>query len=144
MLYSPSRFECYVYNLLSRLAKKVGKLVTPFTYRYKFTFTFLKKTTTKKTDIHFFDCLCDHIHVIRLKCSYIYALNCMSSNIMLMHDKINFNFELLVHVMMLTMILKDIILKMLCVLPSGTTYTESQQQDLHNIIVRWLSEPQNR
>nr|XP_019926171.2 uncharacterized protein LOC105336256 isoform X1 [Crassostrea gigas] len=57
------RFECYVYNLLSRLAKKVGKL--------------------------------------------------------------------------------DIILKMLCVLPSGTTYTDSQLQDLHNIIVRWLSEPQN-
>lgn len=139
MLYFSSRFECYVYNLLSRLAKKVGKLVTLFTYHNKFTFTFLKKKTTT-TDIHFLD----HIHVIRLKCTYIYALNWMNSSILLMHDKINFNFELLVHVMMLTMILKDIILKMLCVLPSGTTYTESQLQDLHNIIVRWLSEPQNR
>lgn len=142
MLYFSCRFECYVYNLLSRLAKKVGILVTPFTYRYKLTFTFLKKKTT--TDIHFLDWLSDHIHVIRLKCTYIYALNWMNSSILLIHNKINFSFKLLVHVMMLTTILKDIILKMLCVLPSGTTYTDGQLQGLHNIIVKWLSEPQNR
>lgn len=140
MLYSPSRFECYVYNLLSRLAKKVGKLVTPFTYPNKLTFTFVKKIN----HINFFNWLSDHIHVIRLKCTYIYALNWMNSSILLIHNKINFNFELPVHVMMLTIILKDIILKMLCVLPSDTTYTDGQLQVLHNIIVRWLSEPQNR
>lgn len=49
----------------------------------------------------------------------------MNSLILLIYNKINFSFELFVYVMMFIMILKDIILKMLCVLLFGIIYIDS-------------------